>query len=245
MKSNYRTALVTGATSGIGRAIASQLADMGMEVYALGRNQTVIENLKRVDGIKPLAVDVTDREKVKNTLSNLSIDVFVNNAGIMPTPKPFYLLDQSEIDEALEINVNAALTLTRTILPQMLERQFGHIFFTGSIAGHAAFPNMALYSACKAAIGSLAASLRCDLAGKGIRVTEIVPGRVKTALYDQALGKEAADDLYKAALPVNPEDVARMVKVVLQLPQHVDVSRFDILPTAQYVGGSAIVEEEK
>ncbi|NKB75832.1 MAG: SDR family NAD(P)-dependent oxidoreductase [Gammaproteobacteria bacterium] len=245
MNPNYRTALVTGATSGIGFAIANQLAEMGMEVYALGRSQTAIELLESVDGIKPLVVDVTDQENVERALKNLEIDVFVNNAGVMPLPKPFYLVDQNDIEGVLEVNVNAVFALTRTILPQMVERQFGHIFFTGSIAGHAAFPNMALYSACKAAVGSLAASLRCDLAGKGVRVTEIVPGRVKTSLYEQALGKEAAEDLYKGALPVDPKDVARMLQVVLEMPQHVDISRFDILPTAQYVGGGAMIEEKK
>ena len=241
----YSTALVTGATSGIGKAVAEQLAAMGLQVYALGRKQSVLESLRKNPLITAIAVDVTDREAVCAALDDLPIDIFVNNAGVMPPPKPFHTAEQADIDATLEINISAAFALTRLILPGMVERRSGHVFFTGSTAGHAPFPNMAVYGASKAAIGSLAASLRCDLAGTGVRVTEVVPGRVKTSLYEHALGKAAARNLYDGAAPVDPEDVAHMVQVVLEMPAHVDVSRFDILPTAQYVGGGSMVEDDQ
>jgi 3-hydroxy acid dehydrogenase/malonic semialdehyde reductase len=241
----YQNALVTGATSGIGRAITEQLAAMGLHVYALGRKQSMLESLSKNSTITPIAVDVTDREAVHAMLDDLAIDVFVNNAGVMPPPVPFYEIEQDDIDNTLEVNLSAAFALTRQLLPGMVERRCGHVFFIGSTAGHAAFPNMSVYGASKAAIASLAASLRCDLAGSGVRVTEVVPGRVKTALYDSALGKLGAHDLYDGFATVAPEDVALMVKAVLEMPAQVNVSRFDILPTAQYVGGGAIIEEKK
>ena len=242
---HYQNALVTGATSGIGHAIAEQLAAMGLHVYALGRKHSMLESLSKNPSITPIAVDVTDRAAVHEILNNLPIDVFINNAGVMPPPVPFYAIEQVDIDTTLEVNLSAAFALTRQLLPGMVERRCGHVFFIGSTAGHAAFPNMSVYGASKAAIASLAASLRCDLAGSGVRVTEVVPGRVKTALYDSVLGESGAQNLYDGFATVAPEDVALMVKAVLGMPAQVNVSRFDILPTTQYVGGGAIIEEKQ
>jgi 3-hydroxy acid dehydrogenase/malonic semialdehyde reductase len=237
-------ALVSGATSGIGKATALALADQGFEVLALGRNADALEELGSIKGLRPLAVDLTDPVALAAAVEGLKVDVLINNAGIMPPATKFSDMNQADIDATLEINLSAALRLTRLVLPGMVERKAGHLFFTGSTAGHAPFPNMAVYGATKAAISSFAAALRCDLSGTGVRVTEIVAGRVETRLYREALDAQSRQDMYAAFDAVQPENVAQMLVSVLQMPAHVDVTRFDILPTAQYVGGGGFAKKE-
>ncbi len=112
------------------------------------------------------------------------------------------------------------------------------------LAGHAPFPKMAVYGATKAAIASLAVSLRCEVAGSGVRITELVAGRVQTELYRDVLDPRTRSEMYAAFDAVQPEDVARMLVSVLEMPPAVNVSRFDILPTAQYVGGGGFARKE-
>ncbi|RUW67221.1 MULTISPECIES: SDR family oxidoreductase [unclassified Mesorhizobium] len=226
------TAFITGATSGIGRAIAVALSDAGYDVYAVGRSQAALKELQAErPGIVPIAVDVTDREALESVVADLTIDVLINNAGIMPPLGNFADMKIADIDTALEVNVSAAILLTRLVVPQMRERQSGHILFTGSSAGHAAFPKVAVYSATKAAIAGFAAALRADLSQYGIRVTEIVPGRVETQLYKDILDAEARAAMYAGNVAVQPDDVASMVVTLLGLPAWADVTRFDIMPT--------------
>lgn len=227
-----KTAFITGATSGIGRAMALALCDAGYEVYAVGRSQSALKELQaeRVN-IVPIAVDVTDREALETVVTDLSIDVLINNAGIMPPLGNFADMAAADIDAALEINLSAAILLTRLVLPKMRERQSGHILFTGSTAGHGSFPNVAVYSATKAAISGFVAGLKADTAGYGVRVTEIVCGRVETGLYKNILDDKARSAMYAGNVAVQPEDVAQMVVAVLALPPNADVSRFDIVPT--------------
>jgi 3-hydroxy acid dehydrogenase / malonic semialdehyde reductase len=238
-------ALVTGATSGIGKAISFALCDAGYKVIALGRSQANLAGMSAKNGIQPLALDLTDREALATAIEGETIDVLVNNAGIMPPVGSFADMAQSDIDTTLEVNLSAALATTRLVLPSMIARGQGHVFFTGSTAGHAPFPNMAVYGASKAAIASFAAGLRCDLSGSGVRVTEIVAGRVETALYRDALTEDARTEMYSVFQAVQPQDVAHMLTTVLAMPPHVDVTRFDILPTAQFVGGGGIATEDQ
>lgn len=238
------TALVTGATSGIGKAITLALAANGYEVIAVGRSAAALKDLLCHAGVRPLMLDLTDREALAVALEDEEVSVLVNNAGIIPPVTRFDEMDQSDIDATLEVNLSATLALTRVILPGMMAQKQGHVFFTGSTAGQAPFPNMAVYGASKAAISSFAAALRCDLSGFGVRVTEIVAGRVETNLYAQVLSDRSRADMYSAFDPVQPEDVAAMLLSVLNMPAHVDVTRFDILPTAQYVGGGGFAKKE-
>jgi NADP-dependent 3-hydroxy acid dehydrogenase YdfG len=231
-KSDVTTAFITGATSGIGRAMALALSEAGYDVYAVGRSEAALEELRGArPGITPIAVDVTDRDAVEAVVADLHIDVLINNAGMMPPLGNFADMKMSDIDATLEVNLSAAVLLTRLVVPQMRERQSGHIIFTGSSAAHTAFPNVAVYSATKAAIAGFAASLRADLSQYGIRVTEIVPGRVETQLYKDILDAKARAAMYADNVAVQPEDVAKMVVTLLGLPASADVTRFDIMPT--------------
>ena len=237
-------ALVTGATSGIGRAITMELVRLDYEAIAIGRRTAVLSEMQAMSGIHPLALDITDREALSAALEGEQIDVLVSNAGVIPPLVGFADMDQSDIDTTLEINLSAAITIVRLVLPGMIARGSGHIFFTGSTAGQGPFANMAVYGASKAAVSSFAAALRCDLAGSDVRVTEVVAGRVETRLYRDALSAQARAEMYSAFDPVQPEDVARMVAAVLTMPAHVDVTRFDILPTGQFIGGRAFAAGE-
>jgi NADP-dependent 3-hydroxy acid dehydrogenase YdfG len=139
------TALITGATSGIGRAMAVALSEAGYDVYAMGRNEAA---LKRLQGehprIVPVAMDVTDRDGLEALLADLVVDVLINNAGMMPPLGNFADMKIADIDTTLEVNLSAAILLTRLVVPRMRERRSGHIVFTGSSAAHAAFPNVAV-----------------------------------------------------------------------------------------------------
>ena len=226
-------ALVTGATSGIGRAIAIALHNAGHQVVALGRNAHALADLSAL-GLQTRQIDLTDAASVA-TLADLTPDILVNNAGMMPPLGNFCDADPADIDLAINTNLRAVLTLTRAIAPGMRARGHGHIFFTGSTAGHAAFANLAVYCATKAAIGGFAQALRLDMAPHNVRVTEIVAGRVETSLYNALLPVEIRAAMYAGNAAVQPEDVAAMLLAVLALPQSVDVARFDILPTHQGV----------
>src|SRR5690606_36268244 len=142
-------------------------------------------------------------------------------------------LPEDEMQRANAVNLTAVLQLTRMIAPGMRQRGRGHIFFTGSTAGHAPFPNLAVYCATKAAIGGFAQALRLDIAPHGVRVTEIVAGRVESGLYKDLLSEEARAAVYAGNSAVQPQDVAAMVLSIWKLPQAVDVARFDIFPTHQ------------
>ncbi len=244
MTARLGLALVTGASSGIGRATSIALAAAGYEVLALARSESALAELAATPGIRPVVQDVTDLEKTTALLAPLELDVLVNNAGVMPAQVALAEMTQADIDRAFAVNVAAAITVTRLALPGMMARKKGHIFFMGSTAGHAPFPKMAVYGATKAAIASLAVSLRCEVAGSGVRITELVAGRVQTELYQDVLDPRTRSEMYAAFDAVQPEDVARMLVSVLEMPPAVNVSRFDILPTAQYVGGGGFARKE-
>jgi 3-hydroxy acid dehydrogenase / malonic semialdehyde reductase len=230
-----QTAVVTGATSGIGRAIALALAGAGHKVIAVGRDADALAKLQAVQNIEALQLDVTNRLAVSLALSGRDVDLLVNNAGMIAPLGNFCDADEADIDATLALNVSASIHLSRLLAPGMRTRGRGHIFFTGSTAGHAAFPNMAVYCASKAAVAGFASALRLDMAPHGVRVTEIVAGRVETGLYRDILSQDAREQMYSNHSAVQPENVADMLMAVLNMPQHVDVSRFDIVPTRQAV----------
>ncbi len=238
------TALVTGATSGIGRAIALALRDQGYRVTATGRNARALESLAAEPDIDPIGLDLTDRAAMTAAFKNAHFDVLVNNAGMIPKPQPFDQMQLGEIDATLAVNLGAVLSLTRLVLPAMIAAKSGHVFFTSSIAAHTPYPNLAVYGATKAAISSFAGALRGDVSGTGLRITEIVAGRVETALYNDVLSAEARAALYADYDAVQPADVAQILVAVLAMPAHVDVTRFDSLPTAQFIGGGGAATKE-
>jgi len=237
------TALVTGATSGIGRATVLKLRETGLEVLALGRNGAALAQLAAESGATPIEADVRDTAAIAAQLGDRPVDILINNAGILSTRARFDEIDPAEIDAMIDVNLKAPMHLTRALLPGMVARKRGHLIFLGSSGGHAPYPSMAAYGPSKAGLSLFCDNLRCDLLGTGIRVSEIVPGRVQTDLYRTALGAEAAKaTLYDGYRSILPENIASLIATVIALPDFVDVSRLEVFPTDQATGGGSIVK---
>ncbi|WP_165447178.1 SDR family oxidoreductase [Sinorhizobium fredii] len=235
----YEVALVTGASSGIGKAIALELASAGLRVLALGRDRAALDELHSTAGIVPVVFDLSDVSEVYGKIAGEKIDVLVNNAGLLTASASLVDLSEDDIDAMIDINIRSVFKLTRHVLKQMIERRRGHIFFTGSSGGLAPHPNSSVYGATKAAVSLFSSALRCDLIGLPIRVTELFPGRVETNLYRTALGKEGAKKkLYDDNEAIQPEHMARLLRTALELPDFVDVTRLEVMPTGQVVGGA-------
>lgn len=239
----YRSALVTGASRGIGAAVARRLCSLGMEVSALGlAGDAELTALAAEIGATAIGVDLRDRAATAAALAGLEVDVVVNNAGILSKLEPFAVNSFDTIDAILDVNLRAALHVTRHVLPGMIERDRGHIVLMGSIAGKHPTPNGAVYAATKAALHAFAEALRCDLLGSNVRVTVLMPGRVETRLYDEVFGDHAAASaaLYDDFDAVQPEDIAEVIATALSMPVNVDLTTIEVLPTKQIFGGSTI-----
>jgi 3-hydroxy acid dehydrogenase / malonic semialdehyde reductase len=244
--SAYRTALVTGASGGIGQAIVAELVGLGLHVHALALDDAALDTLRRLDNVAVHGVDVRDTAALTDVLTGLDVDVLVNNAGIIGDLKPLQQSDSAVADALIDINLRAAVHATLALLPGMVQRNLGHIVFTGSIAATRPTANTAVYSATKAAINAFADGLRIDLLGAAVRITVLAPGRVETSLYDQVMGSHdvAVARLYSGATAIQPAEIASLVSMALTMPAHVDVTRVEVVPTMQVFGGSTVAEIE-
>ena len=235
-------AVVTGASGGIGRAVVDELRDRGFHVHALALPDAALDSLLGLDDVHVHPIDVRDTGALAALIAGIEVDVLVNNAGSIGELQPFQHYDSATADALVDINLRAAIQATLAALPGMVDRHRGHIVFTGSISGSRPTANTAVYSATKAGLAAFADGLRMDLFGTPVRVTLIAPGRVETNLYDATLGGHdaAVARLYSGALAIQPRDIAALVGVALAMPPHVDVTRLEVMPTAQVFGGSAI-----
>jgi 3-hydroxy acid dehydrogenase / malonic semialdehyde reductase len=238
----YRTALVTGASRGIGEAIVRSLIARGMDVYALALADDDLDRVATSTGAHAVGLDIRDTDALAAVIGDTPFDVVINNAGVLPQLKPFVENSAATIDLLIDVNLRAALHVTRLVLPGMIERDRGHLFFTGSISGKHPSAHAAAYAGTKAALHAFAEGLRCDLLGANIRVTVLMPGRVQTQLYDNSFGsKQAATAaLYDDFEAIQPADIATVVNAALDLPANVDLTTIEILPTKQIFGGSTI-----
>jgi 3-hydroxy acid dehydrogenase/malonic semialdehyde reductase len=240
------TAVVTGASGGIGRAIVAELLRLGANVHALALPDEALDALRGADNVTAHAVDVRDGAAVAEILRQLEVDVLVNNAGIIGDLRPAHESSVEMADALIDINFRAAVHATMCVLPGMVSRNSGHIVFTGSIAATRPTANTAVYSATKAGLQAFADGLRMDVHGTAVRVTVLAPGRVETNLYDSAMGghDEAAARLYAHTAALQPDDVAAVVGMALTMPRHVDVTRVEVVPTLQVFGGSAVAKTD-
>jgi NADP-dependent 3-hydroxy acid dehydrogenase YdfG len=244
MFDTYRNAVVTGATSGIGRSTVLALRKRGLTVYAVGRNEEQLKELTRTEGVIAIQADVRDTDRIASALQHVEVDILVNNAGILSTRALFHEIDPAEIDAMIDVNLKAPMHLTRSLLPGMVARKRGHLLYLGSSGGQAPYPNMGAYGPSKAGLSLFCDNLRCDLLGTSIRVTEVVPGRVQTDLYRNALAGNAASALYDGYRAIQPDNISSIIVNAIELPVFVDVARVEVFPTDQATGGGTMVKFE-
>ena len=236
--SDYKTALVTGASTGIGAVTVERLAKRGLHVHAVARNADRLADLARRTGCTPYAVDITDTGALTDLVRDLEVDVLINNAGVSRSGN-ILTADEFAIDEQIAVNLQAVLHLVRLVMPGMVERDLGHIVNISSIAAVYNFGGNTIYHATKAAVHTLSRQLRVDGYGRRIRVTEVCPGRVETEIFGRLLGDmdAAQREYYDGYESLKPEDVADTIEFAIDAPRHVNVGHIEIMPTFQVPGG--------
>lgn len=237
--SDYRTALVTGASGGMGWAIAERLRTKGLTVHALARSGEKLAALADHCGVVPHAVDITRTADLTALLAGLEIDILVNNAGVS-RPGSLLTSDAFDLDEQIDVNLRAGLHLSRLVLPGMMARDCGHIVNITSMAGHYEFGGHIAYHATKAAMHTVSRQLRIDAFGRRVRVTEISPGRVETDIFahvEKIDPAEAKRKYFEGFEMPQTSDIADAVEYAIGTPRHVNIGLIEILPTLQVPGG--------
>ncbi len=236
--SDYRSALVTGASAGIGAAVVSDLCARGLTVHAVARREDRLKALAAATGCSTHVLDVRDTAAMDGLFGSLGVDVLVNNAGVGRAIQSLPDADPADIDQTIGTNVTAALHAVRSVLGPMIERGRGHIVNVGSVAG--LYPLLSgVYGASKGAIHLMSTNLRLELAGTGVRVTEICSGRVRTEFYDAAIDDPDLRHNFKETgiTEITSEDVAASIAYALEAPWYVNVARVELQPTEQTYGG--------
>ena len=245
---------ITGATSGIGLGCARKFAANGDKLILTGRNATRLSEISselKAQGaeVVTLKFDVRDREAAQKAIESLpaewtKIDVLVNNAGLALGLEPEYEGDFSDWDGMIDTNVKGLLTMTRLIVPGMIERNSGHIINIGSVAGDAAYAGGNVYCATKAAVKALSDGLRIDVASTAVRVTNLKPGLVETNFSNVRFhgDTDRAAKLYQGIKPLTGDDIADVAVYAANAPAHVQIAEVLILATHQ-ASGSVIVRK--
>ncbi len=248
-----KTVLITGATSGIGLSTAKAFAKEGYRLVLCGRRQDRLDTIETELGqqtqVFTLNFDVRDKQKVFDAISGLpspfnSIDILINNAGNAHGLDPIDTGSVEDWEAMLDINVKGLLYVSKAILPQMVERQSGHIINIGSTAGKEVYPKGNVYCASKHAVDAINQGMRLDLNAYGIRVGAVNPGLVETE-FSQVRFKgdtKRAETVYQGYQALKPEDIADIILFVVTRPYHVNIADLVVMPTAQ--ASSTIVKKE-
>lgn len=253
MKTNSpRTALITGATAGFGRAAARRFVDAGWQVIATGRRADRLDALRAELGeaVHTACFDVRDEAAMRAALDSLperfrSIDVLVNNAGLAQGTKPAQDALLSDWKTMIDTNVTALVTLTHALLPTLIARK-GAIINISSVAGVYPYFGGNAYGGSKAFVSQFSLGLRCDLHGTGVRVTTIEPGMAETEFtVVRTHGDQVASNkLYTDANPMTADDIADSIFWIATLPPHLNVNRLEIMPTSQSFAGFQVARGE-
>ena len=246
--------LVTGATSGIGLACARKFAENGDKLILTGRNEQRLAEIRKEltdkgTDVLMLAFDVRDREKASKYIGQLpagwqEIDVLVNNAGLALGLEPEYEGNLDDWETMIDTNIKGLLTMTRLVVPGMVERNRGHVINIGSVAGDAAYAGGNVYCATKAAVKALSDGLRIDVANTAVRVTNLKPGLVETNFSNIRFhgDNDRAANVYKGIKPLTGDDIADVAVYASNAPAHVQIAEVLILATHQ-ASGSVIVRK--
>ena len=244
-----KTILVTGATSGFGRATVARFHAAGWRVIATGRRAERLDALADALGRERLhtaAFDIRDEAAMRAALDALppdfrAVDVLVNNAGLALGTAPAQRADLAQWKQMIDTNVTALATLTHALLPTLIERR-GAILNVSSVAATYPYTGGNVYGGTKAFVAQFSLGLRSDLHGTGVRVTSLEPGMAETEFtLVRTRGDQAASDtLYRGAEPITPEDIAETLFWVATLPPHLNVNRLELMPVRQSFAGFQI-----
>ena len=238
-----RTALITGATSGIGRATAYEFAKHGLKLILCGRRQERLDIIKKelstLTNVITLNFDVRDKNTTLEAIANLpeefkNIDILINNAGNAHGLDPIQSGNLDDWDAMMDINVKGLLYVSKAIIPQMTERKSGHIINIGSSAGKEVYPKGNVYCGSKHAVVAITEGMRIDLNPFGIKVTAINPGLVETEFSKVRFKNDPiADTVYKGYKALQPEDIAEAIYFAVSRPPHVNIADILMFCTAQ------------
>jgi 3-hydroxy acid dehydrogenase/malonic semialdehyde reductase len=239
-----KTALITGATSGIGRATARVLAKNNYKIVLCGRREDRISELQKelseLTEVHSLLFDIRDKKAVFDCIASLpesfsKIDILINNAGNAHGLDPIQTGDLDDWDAMIDINLKGLLYVSKAIIPNMVARESGHIINIGSTAAKEVYPNGNVYCATKHAVDSLNQAMRIDLNAFGIKVGAIHPGMVDTEFSTVRFKGdiEKAANVYRGFSPLQAEDIADIIHFVVSRPHHVNIADLIVMPTAQ------------
>lgn len=250
-----KTALITGATSGIGEACARKFAEGGYNLILTARREEKLAEIKaqlEAEGtkVRTLVFDVRDAEAAKQAIASLepewqTIDVLINNAGLALGLEKEYEGDPEDWNTMIDTNIKGLLTMTRLIVPAMVERNEGHVINIGSVAGDAAYAGGNVYCATKAAVKTITDGLRIDVAESAARVTNVKPGLVETNFSNVRFhGDNArAENVYKGIVPLTGADIADVAFYAASAPKHVQIAEVLVLATHQ--GSGSVIHRER
>ena len=248
-----KTALVTGATSGIGEATVRALVASGWRCVATGRRKERLDALVAdlgADKVQAASFDIRDEAARDEALSSLpeafsSIDLLVNNAGLALGTAPAQEADLDQWKTMIETNVTALVSITHKLLPALIERK-GAIINISSVAANYPYPGGNAYGGTKAFVRQFSLGLRADLHGTGVRVCSIEPGMVETefTLVRTGGNEEAHETLYGGADPMTADDIAETVRWVAELPPHLNINTLELMPVSQSFGGFRVARGE-
>lgn len=235
-----KTALVTGATSGIGMATAKLFAQNGVKLVLCGRREerlrVLSKELSEFTDVFTLSFDVRSKENVEAAIESIpknfsEIDILINNAG---NAHGLDTIDEGKTedwDAMLDINVKGLLYVTKAVLPKMIEKNCGHIINIGSTAGKEVYPKGNVYCASKFAVDAISQGMRIDLNGKGIKVGALNPGLVETEFSKVRFkgDSERAEKVYQGYTPLKPEDIADIIWFAVTRPPHVNIADLTVM----------------
>ena len=239
-----KTALITGATAGIGEAAARKFVAAGWRVIGTGRRADRLDRLagELGDAFRPLELDMRDIATFDQMAADLGpIDLLVNNAGLAPPMSGLQDAQQPPIDTVIDTNIAGLVALTRAMLPGLIAAK-GAVINLSSVAASYPYKGGAVYAGSKAFVRQFTLGLRCDLAGTGVRVTSIEPGMVETefTLVRNGGDQAASDALYAGTNAMTADDIADTVLYVATLPTHLNINALELMPVSQSWAGFAV-----
>lgn len=247
-----KTVIVTGATSGFGKEIAKTFASDGCKVIITGRRKEKLEELKnefKNSDIFTLNLDVRDKDAVFKAIEELpkeyqDIDILVNNAGLALGLDKSLEASLDDWDTMVDTNIKGLLYMTKAVLPNMIKRKTGYIFNIGSTAGNWPYEGGNVYGATKSFVQQFSFNLRTDLKGTNIRVSNIEPGMAKTEFSSVRFkgDEKRADSVYDGIKPLLADDISNLIFTLSKLPEHVNVTSLEVMPTTQS-HGALIIEK--